>query len=110
MVYPALTMMTEMNQIAEQPIEGTRKQFGITDEGQAYIEEHAEKRDRLLARLEGLAKDAGSTSDHAPVRRAMENLKAALRNRLSKEGADEETIFDVAAMIDEAAARIERLK
>jgi len=44
------------------------------------------------------------------VHRAMHNLKTALRNRLAKEGADEQTMLDVAALIDEAASKIERLK
>lgn len=110
MVYPALTLMTEMDQLAEQPSEGTRKRFAITDKGQAWLASRAKERDAALARLKILATKAVLSSEHAPVRRAMENLKAALRIRLEKEGADKETMLDVAALIDEAAAKIERLK
>lgn len=110
MVYPALTLMTEMEHIAEQPSEGTRKRFAITPEGEAWLAENAQDRDDVLGRLKNLAAKAGMTADHAPVRRAMENLKAALRIRLQKEGADNDTILDVAALIDDAATRIERLK
>jgi len=110
MVYPALTMMSEMEQIAEQPSEGTRKRFAATPQGEAYLAEHAQERDALLARLTSLAEQARPSADYAPVRRAMDNLKASLRIRLQKEGADAETILDVAALIDEAAAKIERLK
>ncbi len=62
-----------------------------------------------MGRLAALASHAQRT-DGAPIRRAMENLKAALRNRLEKEGADSDTMLDVAALIDEAAGKIERLK
>ena len=47
--------------------------------------------------------------DGGPIRRAMHNLRFALQNRLEKEGADEQTLLDVAALIDEAAHKIERL-
>ncbi len=110
MVYPALTLMTEMDQIAEQPSEGTRKRFAITVEGEAWLAGHARERDAVLDRLKGFAERLATRADHAPVRRAMENLKAALRIRLRKEGADTDTILDVAALIDEAATKIERLK
>ena len=110
MVYPALTLMAEMDQIAEQPSEGTRKRFAITAEGEKWLVEQAKERDAVFARLKRLADHNASRADHAPIRRAMENLKAALRIRLQKEGADMDTILDVAALIDEAAAKVERLK
>lgn len=110
MIYPALTMMSEMEQIAERPSEGSRKSFAITPDGEAFLAEHDKEREALLARLQRLAEEIAPVPDHAPVRRAMDNLKAALRIRLTREGADAETILDVAALIDEAATRIERLK
>lgn len=110
MVYPALTMMTEMDQIVEQPSEGTRKIYAAAPEGTAFLAAHATERDALLARLDKLAQEAAPTPDMAPVRRAMDNLKVALRNRLNREGADADTLLDVAGLIDEAAAKIERLK
>ena len=39
----------------------------------------------------------------------MHNLFVAVRERLEREGADSQTMFDVAALIDEAASKIERL-
>ena len=110
MVYPALTMMAEMDHIVEQPSEGTRKRFAVTPQGEAFLAEHAKERDEVLARLTGMAEAVVPRGDIAPVRRAMENLKASLRIRLQKEGADQETILDIAGLIDEAAAKIERLK
>lgn len=39
----------------------------------------------------------------------MHNLKEVLHQRLASEGVDRQILFDVAAIIDEAAGRIERL-
>jgi hypothetical protein len=39
----------------------------------------------------------------------MENLRNALRNRMSGGNVEKSTLHDVAAILDEAAQRIERL-
>lgn len=107
-VYPTLTLLADMEQIAEQPGEGSRKRFAITDAGTAQLEERKAELEAALGRLAALAQKA-ERMDGGPVRRAMHNLRFALQNRLEKEGADEQTLFDVAALIDEAATKIERL-
>ncbi|MFB0873073.1 MULTISPECIES: PadR family transcriptional regulator [unclassified Sphingobium] len=107
-VYPTLTLLADMELIAEQPGEGSRKRFAITDAGMAQLAERKAELEAALGRLAALAKKAERT-DGGPVRRAMHNLRFALQNRLEKEGADEQTLFDVAALIDEAATKIERL-
>ena len=45
-----------------------------------------------------------------PIRRAMGNLKSALQDRLGDEDVDADTLHEVAAIIDEAVQKIERLK
>ena len=50
----------------------------------------------------------GLTKTGGPVRRAINNLKSVLFNKLS-EGPDAKTALEVAALIDEAAQKIERL-
>ncbi len=108
-VYPTLTLLSDMGLAEEQPGEGTRKLFAITDAGKAHLLENRDAALEAMSRLETLAKMSERT-DGAPIRRAMENLKMALRGRLEKEGADADTMLEVAALIDEAAAKIERLK
>ena len=111
-VYPTLTLLAEMALIVEQsPTEsgsGSRKRFAITDAGRVQLEERKAALDIALARLSHLAQKA-QRMDGGPIRRAMHNLRFALQNRLEKEGADEQTLLDVAALIDEAAHKIERL-
>jgi DNA-binding PadR family transcriptional regulator len=111
-VYPTLTLLAEMDLIVEQtPTESgssSRKRFAITDAGRAQMEERQAALDMALARLSHLAKKA-QRMDGGPVRRAMHNLRFALQNRLEKEGTDEQTLFAITALIDEAAHKIERL-
>ncbi|ALR21957.1 PadR family transcriptional regulator [Sphingobium baderi] len=107
-VYPTLTLLADMGLIAEQPGEGSRKLFAVTDTGTARLAENQAEVKAILERLAHLAKKA-ERSDGAPVRRAMHNLAMAVRGRLEKEGADTQTMFDAAALIDEAAHKIERL-
>ncbi len=106
-VYPTLTLLAEMDLIVEQPGEGSRKRFAITDAGQAQIAERKAALDQALERLASMAQHAERV-DGAPVRRALHNLRIAVQHRLEKEGADSQTMFDVASMIDEAASKIER--
>ena len=108
-VYPTLTMLQDMGLIEEAAGEGARKPFQITEAGTAHLEENQEEADELIARLEGL-----SPTHHAqggsPVWRAMRNLGMAIRNRLGQGDVNEDTLHELAALIDEFAQRVERLK
>lgn len=108
-IYPTLTLLQEMGLIEETAGEGARKPFGITDAGRAHLEENTEEADELIRRLKTL-----SPSYHpeggSPVWRAMRNLGMAIRNRLHHGEVTEETAHELAALIDEFAQRIERLK
>lgn len=107
-VYPTLTLLTDMGLIVEQPGESSRKLFAITDAGAAHLADNQAVVTEALERLASLAQRAERV-DGAPIRRAMHNLSMAVRSRLEKEGADAQTMFDVASLIDEAASKIERL-
>ncbi|TKV40573.1 PadR family transcriptional regulator [Sphingobium sp. MP9-4] len=107
-VYPTLTLLADMDLIAEQPGEGSRKLFAITEAGTAHLAEHEAGVAEVMEKLAHLARKA-QRNDAAPVRRALQNMRVAIQHRLEKEGADSQTMFDVAALIDEAASKIERL-
>ncbi|AXJ97074.1 MULTISPECIES: PadR family transcriptional regulator [unclassified Sphingomonas] len=108
-VYPALTMLNEMELIEEQASEGARKRFAVTPAGEAHLAEHAEAVTALIARLTGLGAER-SRGDHAPVRRAMHNLRHAVQNRVMRGDLDEDALYRIVALIDEAAQKVERLK
>ncbi len=106
-VYPALSVLQDMGLIDEAASEGTRRAFSVTEKGEEELAAKADQAEALFQRLSRLA--GGSERDLMPVHRAMDNLKAALRVRVHSEPFARETAFDVAAIIDEAAQKIERL-
>ena len=108
-VYPTLTLLDEMGQIEEQQSEGAKKRFAATDAGRAHLDENREQVDALIARLRDLGAHRKRT-DGAPIRRSMQNLRVALQERLSRGDFSEDTLHDVAALIDEVAQKIERLR
>ena len=107
-VYPTLTMLTDMGLIEEQAAEGSRKAYAVTAEGTAHLAEHEAEIEALFVRLDE-AKPSEAPHGGANIRRAIGNLMAALRNRVAHEGFDEALVHEVTAILDEAAQRIERL-
>jgi len=108
-VYPTLTLMAEMDLIDEKVDGDGKKIYSITEAGSARLAEDEALIAEILERLEGVSK-MGEASDGASVRRAMHNLKSAIRIRLAEEEKGSDKILDVTAIIDEAASKIERLK
>lgn len=108
-VYPTLTLMAEMDLIDEKVDGDGKKIYSITEAGSARLAEDEAQIAEILARLEGVSK-MGEASNGASVRRAMHNLKSAVGIRLGDEEKGSDKILEVAAIIDEAAGRIERLK
>jgi DNA-binding PadR family transcriptional regulator len=108
-VYPTLSMLDEMGLIDEQRSDDAKKRFAVTDAGRALLAERAEEVAALMARLEELGARRQRHSG-APVGRAMGNLAAALQHRLARGDFSDDTLHDIAAMLDEVAQRIERLR
>jgi DNA-binding PadR family transcriptional regulator len=108
LLYPMLSMLSAMKLIEEIASEGSRKQFRITEAGSADLVENQQAVEQAFEQLRGLASDA-KNADHTPIARALENLNAVLRHRVSREGTSVSNIHDAAALIDEAAQKIERM-
>ena len=107
-IYPTLTLLQDMCRIEEAAAEGPRKAFAITADGTAELLAKKAEVEALFARLAELASMRERT-DGGPVRRAMGNLRTVLLDRLGKDGVQSETMHEVAAILDEAARKIERL-
>lgn len=103
--YPSLAILEDVGQIAATGAESGRKAYAITEAGQAELAEKAAQIAALKTRLGSLGSVDKERS--APVRRAMDNLKAVLGDALA--GTDKDRPHDIAALIDEAARKIERL-
>ena len=108
-VYPTLTLLQDMGFIEESAVEGPRKPFQATDEGRNYLEERAEEVEALFERLQDLKPRAEHTAGPA-IGRAVRNLMTALSHRVGRDGLDEELLLEIAAILDEAAQKIERAK
>ncbi|WP_372085245.1 PadR family transcriptional regulator [Tistrella mobilis] len=106
-VYPALSMLEDMNQVAGTEAEGGRKVFAITADGEAELAANAAMVTELMARLAAMA-EMRERVDTTPVERAIGNLKMALRGRLTAPDADRKLALEIARILDEATQKIER--
>jgi DNA-binding PadR family transcriptional regulator len=106
-VYPTLTLLEELRHATVAASEGGRKLYAITAEGTAWLEASRAALDAAEARI-AAAREAYGDGPPAPLVRAIENLKLALRLRIARGGLTEERIHELAATIDAAATAVER--
>lgn len=107
-VYPTLNLLVDEGLIAEETDESPRKAFAVTDAGRAELVGRDDDLAIILTRLKALG-DQRDRAESPPVRRAMGNLHAVLRNRAMAQGFDTQTAHAIADILDDAARRIERL-
>ena len=106
-VYPTLTMLEELGHVTVEAGPGAKRLHSITPEGTQFLDANRPAVDALLARIA----EAGASrvsADAPPVLRGMENLKLALRLRLSRGALTEDQVRSIAAALDAAATAIER--
>jgi len=108
-VYPTLTLLQDMGLIEDAPGEGPRKSFRVTDEGRAHLDERSDEIEALFERIEELRPRDRATAGPA-IGRAVKNLMTALSHRVGRDGFNEDLLLEIAAILDEAAQRIERVK
>jgi DNA-binding PadR family transcriptional regulator len=110
-VYPTLTLMEEQGYLSmEEADAGGRKRYRITAAGSAFLEENRTTADAMLARMQGGVDGAGPRGGRPPqVTRAIENLKLAMRMRLSREALTPEQANAFAAVLDHAAQQLEQI-
>lgn len=110
-VYPTLTLLEEMGYLSvEEADAGGRKRYRITEAGRTFLEENRVTADAMLARMQGGIDGAGLRAGRPPqVMRAIENLKLAMRMRLSREALTAEQANAFAAVLDHAAQQLEQI-
>ena len=108
-IYPTLTLLEELGYVTVSAAgEGARKLHQVTAQGQAFLDANRPALNALLARMEAAGQAYGSGP--APqVVRAMENLKLAVRLRMSRGPLSKEQAEAVAAALDAAATSVERI-
>lgn len=106
-VYPTLTLLEEQGFIEVVESIGARKLYGLTEAGVAELERSQRDVERVFGRMHEHRQRYGGGP--APeIRRAMENLHAALHLRLERPDADEQ-VRQITAILDGAARAIEEL-
>ena len=108
-IYPTLRLLEDLGLIQAVSQDGGRRQYALTPEGAAHLAAQAD----ALARIETsltLTRDQARARSVPDIRRAMENLKTALRLRFDAgTPPDADTVRRIADAIDRAAADIGRL-
>jgi len=105
-IYPTLTLLEELGYVTA-TVEGAKKLYEITPEGRSFLKAN---RDTVDALLERMAEAGGARSGRSPaIVRAMENLKLALRLRMGRGGLTDDQIDAIAAAIDAAATKVEKI-
>ncbi len=105
-VYPTLTMIEDMGYATAAQEQGGRKLYTLTAEGEAFLAENKAQVDAIFARLDGA--EGARRGDFAPVLRAMENLRMAVRLRVRRRESTAAVIQAIADALDAAAKAIER--
>ena len=106
-VYPTLTMLEELGYAALSDGEGSKKPYTVTPEGAAHLETNRAAVDALFARMAEASAAYGEPA--APMVRAMENLRTALRLKLGRGPLTPEQVRAIAAAIDQTAGKIEEI-
>jgi DNA-binding PadR family transcriptional regulator len=106
-IYPTLSWLDDMGYARIDAEEAGRKRYRITAEGEAFLVANRAAVDELMART-GPAGADGTASVPAPIVRAMENLKLAMRLRFRRGPIDQTAAETIAAALDAAAQTVER--
>ncbi len=105
-IYPTLTLLEELGHVTVTAGEGAKKLHTITEAGQAFLDANKAALTPILARMDE-AKRSTSSQDAAPVVRAMENLKLAMRLKLGRGPLTDAQVRAIAAALDAAATAVE---
>jgi DNA-binding PadR family transcriptional regulator len=106
-VYPTLTLIEDMGYATAAQDQGGRKLYTLTAEGEGCLAANRAQVDAIFARLDGANRDR--RGEIAPLWRAMENLRMAVRLRLRRRAVSPAEIQAVADALDAAAKAIERI-
>jgi DNA-binding PadR family transcriptional regulator len=105
-VYPTLNLLEDEGFVRPAAGDATRKLYEITDEGREALQANRPAVDAVFRRMAEAAERSGATGPR--VGRAMANLGMALQQRLSDPALTPEALDRIVALIDEAAAAIEK--
>lgn len=106
-IYPALSLLEEQGWIEVADTEGARKLYAATAAGHAHLAANRSTVDMMVARM--AAAGAARADVPAPILRAMENVKLALRLKVGRGAISPENARAIADILDRAVTEIERI-
>jgi DNA-binding PadR family transcriptional regulator len=106
-IYPTLTLLEELGYVTVESAEGGKKLYRIAEAGAAALEEKKAVVDAIFRRMEDVHDCFEGPSPR--IGRAMENLAAAIRLRMSLGRLSPEQLDALTGAIDEAASKVEKV-
>lgn len=106
-IYPTLTFLEETGLVSAKEDDGGRKLYAILPEGEAQLGAHRDDVDGLFDRM-AWVRERSTGGASAPVMRALENLRTAIRLKLAQGPLGEEQARRLAEALDAAALAVER--
>ncbi|HUA91022.1 MAG TPA: PadR family transcriptional regulator [Terracidiphilus sp.] len=107
-VYPTLTLLEEEGLATVTSTEGNRKLYAATEQGKEYLKANKVHLKAIFGRIEEAGRVFGRGRS-PQVKRAIMNLKYALRMRMSRGDLTAEQVSKIAEAIDAAARTIDEV-
>jgi DNA-binding PadR family transcriptional regulator len=107
-VYPTLTLLEEEGYAMVSSTEGNKKLYAATEEGKQYLNTNQPLLKAIFGRIEQAGKAFGRGRS-PQIKRAVMNLKLALKMRFSRGELNQEQVGKIAQAIDAAARAIDEV-
>lgn len=106
-VYPTLSVLEERGYVTTTKDNKEKKQYVLTQAGRHLVQDKSEALSRVKKRVTsiGLISSVRKTPE---MQRAIQNFKTALHLRLTRSSLTTNDLQEIAAVLDEAAVKVER--
>ena len=107
-ISPTLNYLEQQQYIRVEMTEDERKQYHITSQGLIHLQQNKSELDKVFERF-NTRNQIQNNSEFLDIKRAMENLKVALRLKIQHENLSPSQVRAIAEKIDQAAVEITHL-
>lgn len=107
-ICPTLNYLEEQQYTRVEISVDERKQYRITPQGLMHLQDHQSELDKIFERF-NTRNQIQNNSEFLDIKRAMENLKMALRLKIQHENLTQAQVRMIAEKIDQAAVEITHL-
>jgi DNA-binding PadR family transcriptional regulator len=107
-VYPTLTLLEEEGLAMVASTDGNKKRYAATEEGKAYLKANQATLKAIFGRIQAAGKAFGRGRS-PQIKRAIMNLKFALKMRVERGNLSTEQLSKIAEALDAAARTIDEV-